>query len=62
MLRLGKDEKRVRDIIDGSGTVLMVSHSQGLMMEIYIESSSWKKERFTQLETLKKCMKNTTNY
>ena len=29
-----KSEKRVRDMIDGSGTVVMVSHSQGLMMEI----------------------------
>ena len=29
-----KSEKRVRDMIDGSGTVIMVSHSQGLMMEI----------------------------
>ena len=35
MHHLGKRaKKRVRDMIDGSGTVIMVSHSQGLMMEI----------------------------
>lgn len=29
-----KSEKRVRDMIKGSGTVIIVSHSQGFMMEI----------------------------
>ena len=29
-----KSEKRVRDMIGGSGTVIIVSHSQGFMMEI----------------------------
>lgn len=29
-----KSEKRVRDMIRGSGTVIIVSHSQGFMMEI----------------------------
>ena len=29
-----KSEKRVREMIDGSGTVIIVSHSQGFMMEI----------------------------
>ena len=29
-----KSEKRVREMIDGSGTVIIVSHSQGLMMDI----------------------------
>jgi ABC-type polysaccharide/polyol phosphate transport system ATPase subunit len=29
-----KSEQRVRDMIKGSGTVIIVSHSQGFMMEI----------------------------
>jgi ABC-type polysaccharide/polyol phosphate transport system ATPase subunit len=29
-----KSERRVRELIDGSGTVIIVSHSQGFMMEI----------------------------
>jgi ABC-type polysaccharide/polyol phosphate transport system ATPase subunit len=29
-----KSEKRVREMIEGSGTVIIVSHSQGFMMEI----------------------------
>jgi ABC-type polysaccharide/polyol phosphate transport system ATPase subunit len=29
-----KSERRVRELIEGAGTVIIVSHSQGLMMEI----------------------------
>lgn len=29
-----KSERRVREMIEGSGTVIIVSHSQGFMMEI----------------------------
>ena len=29
-----KSESRVREMIEGSGTVIIVSHSQGFMMEI----------------------------